>query len=214
MADFSRRPGSRHAPDGSWSPAPHRTAGPGGPPSVGRGTAPAPAPWGVEREYRVGRALRDALRDGELIFSDRRIDGAAQTTDHVVVATSGVWVIDAKRWKAVSFRATDDRGSVARLYAGDHDVTALVDGLCDCLFRVAAVVRDPSVPLRPAMAILTEQCRFAAGLRFRLGKPIWHGDVLIGPPGVLVEQIRRSGPLTREQVLHIGHRVDEALPPG
>ena len=214
MADFSRRPGSRHAPDGSWSPAPHRTAGPGGPPSVGRGTAPAPAPWGVEREYRVGRALRDALRDGELIFSDRRIDGAAQTTDHVVVATSGVWVIDAKRWKAVSFRATDDRGSVARLYAGDHDVTALVDGLCDCLFRVAAVVRDPSVPLRPAMAVLTEQCRFAAGLRFRLGKPIWHGDVLIGPPGVLVEQIRRSGPLTRDQVLHIGHRVDEALPPG
>lgn len=212
MADFSRRPGSRRVLDGSWSPVPHHTVGPGGPPSAGRGAVRAP--WGLEREFRVGRVLRDALRDGELIFSDRRLAGAVATTDHVVVATSGVWVIDAKRWKAVSFRVTDDRGSVERLYAGGHDVTVLVDGLCDCLSRVAAVVRDPSVPLRPAMAILTEQCRFVAGLRFRLGKPIWHGDVLIGPPGVLVEQIRRSGPLTRDQVLHIGHRVDEALLPG
>lgn len=225
MADFSQRPSWWAAPEGGWHPAEQRSGRSPGIPSARHPGAAAP---GAGREFRVGRALRDGLRDGEMIFSDRRLAGIGGSTggstgggtgggvriDLLVVAPSGVWVIDAKKWSAVSFRLSDRTGSVSQLRAGNQDLTALVVKLREDLAPVRGIVRDPSVPVRPAVAVLPEQCRLAAGLRFRLGKPVWCGDVLVGPPTALLQQIRRPGPLSHDQVVHIGHRLDEALLPG
>lgn len=218
MADFSQRPSWWVAPEGGWHPAERRFGRSPWPPSARHGGAAAASDAG--REFRVGPALREGLRGGEMIFSDRRVAGIGASTggrariDLLVVATSGVWVIDAKKWSAVSFRLSDRTGSVSQLRAGIQDLTPFVVKLREDLASVRGIVRDPSVPVRPAVAILPEQCRLAAGLRFRLGKPVWCGDVLVGPPTALLQQIRRPGPLTRDQVVHIGHRLDEALLPG
>lgn len=184
MADFSYRPGWWLASDGK-----------------------------AEGEYVVWRVLRDHLSRGEMIFSDRRVPGTAANVDHIVVASSGVWVIDAKRWKAMSVRPSGAAGAGTRLYCGEQDVTSHVAQLDGQVDPVARIVRDPSVAVRPAMVILPAQCTLRTGVRFRLGKAVHLGRVLICPPRLLIEQIGEPGPLGRDQVVHIGHRLDQALPP-
>jgi hypothetical protein len=177
--------------------------------------APAEGGWtgprGDESEYLVWTMLRHGLTGGEMILSDRRVPGGGGTVDLIVVAPSGVWVIDATKWTSVSYGS---KGTMApRLYAGKHDVTSTVEKLYTYVIPVAGVVGDPSVPIHPAMAILVEQCDMWTGLRFRLGRPIRHEHVWICPPGLLLEEIRKPGPLSQHQIVHIGHRLDEALPP-
>lgn len=209
MADFSHRPGWRLEPDGTWHPPRQGAERSLGRASVQR-AGPA-APPRRETEYRVGRILRDGSAGGEMIFSDRRVAGELNGIDHLVVAASGIWVVDAKKRSAMSYRATGPTRSAMRLRCGKQDVTAELDDLLVALDLVAHLVRDPQVSLHPAMAILPEQCNLVTGLRLRRGRTFTHGGVWIGPPRLLAEQIGHEGPLSQDQVVRIGHRLDEAL---
>jgi Nuclease-related domain len=208
MADFSHRPGWWLASDGTWHPPQQRSSRPLGLTSGRRGTALAPP--GAQCEYRVSRILRQGLSDGE-IFSDRRVAGAAESIDHIVVASSGVWVVDAKKRRAVSYRGAGPEGAVMRLYSGKDDITFELDNLAASLLVVGQLVRDSSVPLRSAMVVLPEQCRLMTGVRFRLGRSFEHDGILICPPRVLVEHVQQHGPVSHDQIVHIGHRLNEAL---
>jgi hypothetical protein len=155
--------------------------------------------------------LRERLTQGEMIFSDRQIDGAVGWIDHLVVASSGVWAIDAKKRTGVWYRETSPSGGEILLYSGRQDISGQVEKLSRSLDAVSRLLRDASVPIRPAVAILPDQCRLITGLRLRMGKAVTHGSTVICSPAVLIEQISQPGPLTHDQVVRIGHRLDEAL---
>jgi hypothetical protein len=72
---------------------------------------------------------------------DRRIPGTRANIDHIVVAPSGVWVVDAKRYKgrpALRVEGVILRPRVERLLVGRRDCTKLVDGV----LKQVDLVRD------------------------------------------------------------------------
>lgn len=208
MADVSNRLGL--PPDHRWRPPQQRPGGPLPAPGGQRGARPeAAAP--PETEYRTRRIIRDGLTGGELVFTDGRVPRTGEHVDQLVVAASGVWVIDTKKRSDVSFRVAGTTGAAIRLTSAGRDVTSQLDHLSSCAYLVANLVRDPSVPVRPVMAVLPDQCRLLAGLRFHAGRSVTHGRVLICAPKALVAQIRQPGHLSRDQIAHVGHRLDESL---
>src|SRR5688572_673792 len=55
---------------------------------------------GAEGEERIARRLAKLLgSNGVVLMHDRRLPGSRTNIDHIAVAPSGVWVIDAKRYK-------------------------------------------------------------------------------------------------------------------
>lgn len=212
MADFSHRPGWWLASDGRWYPPQLRPGAWAAEPGAARRSGYAAGP--VEVEYRVWRILRDQLSAGEMIFSGRRMPGTAASVDHVVVAPSGVWVIDAKKWKGMSTRAMQADAPAVGHSRATPDIAAHLQRLCADTATVAGIVGDPSVPVHPVMAVLPDQCAFATALRLRWGKTLDHPEVLICTPRTLVQQIKASDQLGLELVLRVGYRLDAVLAHG
>lgn len=212
MADFSHRPGWWLASDGRWYPPQLRPGAWAAAPGTGQHAGYAAGP--VEVEYRVWGAIRDRLTTGEMIFSGRRVPGTAASVDHVVVAASGVWVVDAKKWKSMSERAVHASGGAPGHWRAMPDVAAHLQRLCADAAVVAGIVGDPSVPVHPVMAVLPDQCTFATALRLRRGRTLDHPDVVVCTPRTLVLQIKASATIGLDQVVRIGYRLDAALPHG
>jgi len=54
---------------------------------------------GAAGEERVAAILAKHLHASVVVLHDRRIPGTRANIDHIAVAPSGVWVIDAERYK-------------------------------------------------------------------------------------------------------------------
>ena len=97
------------------------------------------------------------------VLHDRRIPGSRANIDHIAVAATGVWVIDAKRYTGKLQIAKPLFGKPA-LKIGGRDKTKLVDGLA---MQVELLPRrsPPSGSTRPstaACASSTPTCRCSA----------------------------------------------------
>lgn len=96
--------------------------------------------YGANGEKALGRHLDPLRAEGLAVLHDRRIPGSRANIDHVVIARSGVWVIDAKNYKGRVERR--DLGGLfssdERLYVGGRDKTSLIRGMAK---QVAAVSR-------------------------------------------------------------------------
>lgn len=103
---------------------------------------------GAVGEERVG-GLLDSLRSANRsVLHDRRIPGSRANIDHIVVDSSGVWVIDAKRYKGRPEKRVEGglfRPRVAMLYVGGRNKTALVEGVQWQVERVQDAL--PDVPV-------------------------------------------------------------------
>jgi hypothetical protein len=102
---------------------------------------------GARGEQHLG-ALLDRLRDeGMAVLHDRRIPGTRANIDHIVISSSGVFVIDAKNYSGRAevrdvggfFRA--DR----RFYVGGRDRTKLVEGMQRQVTAVRAALESRSI---------------------------------------------------------------------
>ena len=68
--------------------------------------------------------LHRNLSDGEVILTDRRVPGTDANIDNVVVATSGVWIIDSKKWRGkIEYKASTLTGIDTHLFVGGEDKT-------------------------------------------------------------------------------------------
>ena len=89
---------------------------------------------------------------------DRRIPGTRANIDHIVVAPSGVWIIDAKRYKdkrpALHVEGGILRPRVESLRIGGRDGTKLVDGVRKQVALVTTALDDPSIPVHGALYFL------------------------------------------------------------
>lgn len=207
MADGSRRVGSRPPSGDREQPGQHSRR------SLGHSErASPPASITTETEYRAISILRSGLVDAEMVLSDRRIIGAPVSVELVIVASSGVWVIDGKKRDGLSVRGVDATGAVRELSYGKGDIAAQLRKLSEYSGVVAALVRDPGVPIRPVMVVLPDRCTVGTRLRLLRRKAFTHGTVLVASPQGLLQRVHQPGPLTREQVLRVGHRLDESMP--
>lgn len=54
---------------------------------------------GASGEERVAQVLHERLGDKAVLLHDRKVPGTRGNIDHLAIASSGVWVIDAKRYQ-------------------------------------------------------------------------------------------------------------------
>ncbi|HVM31193.1 MAG TPA: nuclease-related domain-containing protein [Candidatus Limnocylindrales bacterium] len=110
---------------------------------------------GAVGEEEVG-AMLDGLV-GCRALHDRRVPGSPANIDHIVVAPSGIYVIDAKRYEGVV--RVRDRGPLwrtdLRLYVGGRDRSKMADGLRWQVERVVKIIAGSgTTPLPRVVGVL------------------------------------------------------------
>jgi Nuclease-related domain len=158
------------------------------------------------------RLHRDLI-NSETILNDRQVPGGVGNIDHVVVASSGVWVIDTKYWEGgVEYRgASGVFDANPRLFFNGEDCTYLADEIYAQVIPIAEILNDRSIPIRPALVFINADWK--STLRVVTNKPYRHNDVLIAWPKALISQIQVSGPLDVTQMSAIGSYLGEQLRP-
>ena len=112
---------------------------------------------GAIGEELMAERLKD-LPDSFRVLHDRRIPGTRANIDHVAVGPTGVWVIDAKRYKdkRPSLRVEGGilRARVESLRIGGRDGTKLVDGVRSQVEKVTAALDDTEIPVTGVLCFL------------------------------------------------------------
>ena len=110
---------------------------------------------GAIGEERVGALLDRISSDDIRVLHDRRIPGTRANVDHLVITSSGVWVVDTKRYQGRPELRVDGgivRRRVEKLFVGRRDQTKLVDGALWQVEWVQAIVGE--VPVRGVLCFV------------------------------------------------------------
>jgi hypothetical protein len=167
---------------------------------------------GSEGERLLGRHLDRLRRPDVAVLHDRRIPGSRANIDHLVIAPSGIFVIDAKRY-AGKVELRDRGGSFRpdiRLYVGGRDRTAVVAGMqrqLDVVQRTLADVAEAKdAAVNSVLCFIgTEWSVFARPIRIAGTTVTW--------PKALSKQIEQAGELAADRVQELAQRLGQALPP-
>jgi hypothetical protein len=103
---------------------------------------------GAVGEERLGARLDSLVSESIAVLHDRRIPGSKANIDHIAITASGIWVIDAKRYKGrpeLKIEGGILRQKVEKVMVGRRDCTKLVDGVLKQVDLVRAVVGDVPV---------------------------------------------------------------------
>jgi hypothetical protein len=111
---------------------------------------------GADGERRVSHHLRRDLGDRAIMLDDRKVPGTRGNVDHIVVAASGIWVIDAKSYKGRverrdvgAWRTVDER-----LFVNNRDQTKLANAMGWQIVAVEAALTKAGfegVPIHSAL---------------------------------------------------------------
>ncbi len=167
------------------------------------------AAWdkGSEGERIVGRALDDlAFADPRIrLLHDRAMPSGSGNIDHIAVAPTGVYVIDAKHYAGRP--RVETRGSGAtetrRFFVDRDDRTALIDGVRWQVMAVEEVLTVPGVAVNGVL------CFVAAEWSIRNGLLV--DGVGVTSPERLTMLLSSPGPLTIDRVESIHRRLGESL---
>ncbi len=163
---------------------------------------------GSQGERRLATLLAKGLGEKAVVLHDRQVPGSKANIDHVAVAPSGIWIIDAKNYEGkVEQRAmggvfTSDQ----RLYVDDRDRTNLVSGLAGQINAVLDAVGGTDVPVDAALCFLDAEWGFFT-------KPFRLEGVLVTWPRRLCETIGAPGPVPADDVKRLAERLAAKLPP-
>lgn len=114
---------------------------------------------GAEGERLLGEMLASVAGESLRVLNDRRVPRSTANIDHMVVCPSGVFVVDAKRYRGSRPELKVDGGllrpRVERLTVAGRDRTSLVEGVR----RQVALVREalvdrPEVPVRGVLCFV------------------------------------------------------------
>lgn len=146
---------------------------------------------GAAGERLLAESLARRLSPGVRVLHDRRIPRSRANIDHIAVAASGVWVIDAKRYRG---RVAVTAPLVGRpaLRIADRDKSKLADGLAKQveLVRATTAEIDPQAPVHGVLCFVDGELPLLRTLTFK-GFSLLH-------PKRLAKRINADGPLTAE----------------
>lgn len=161
------------------------------------------AAWdiGALGEERLGKGL-DALGSDTLrLLHDRGIPGSRANIDHLAVTASGVYVIDAKRYRGRPHLKVEGgilRPRVERLLVGSRDCTKVVDGVLKQVDVVRALL-EVDVPVHGVLCFVEADWPLIGGaFTTRSVQALW--------PKKLYPQLKAEGHLTAEVIAQI-HRT-------
>ena len=162
---------------------------------------------GSDGERKLAASLGHLVGDRAVVLSDRQVPGTRANIDHIAVASSGAWVIDAKRYKGlIELRDVGGWFRVDRqLYVNGRRRTKLVDDLAWQMDAVRNALGSQTVPVHGALCFVDGEWRLFA-------KPFELKGVLVSWPKELAEVIAESGPLKPEDVLEAAGRLSLELP--
>ena len=167
---------------------------------------------GARGEEMLAEALAAKCPEAALLH-DRRIAKSRANIDHIAVTGTGVYVIDAKRYRGKVEVRSPLFGKPKLMIAG-QDRTKLVAGLerqVDVV-RTALVVVGPDVPVQGCLCFVAPE-----GLFTDVGLPAMRTFKINGFPLYylrrLTKQLNRPGPLALEQIGRIRDELAQRLPP-
>lgn len=163
---------------------------------------------GAAGEERVAKVLADRLGDRAVLLHDRKVPGTKGNIDHLVIAATGVWIVDAKQYRGKVERR-DVGGwfrSDLRLYVGGRDRTKLVDGLQWQHDAVVAALDGADMPVQLALSFVDAEWPLL------FAKPLQFGDVWISWPKKLAELIDKPGPVDDDAIEAAARLLAEQLP--
>ena len=143
------------------------------------------------------------------MLHDRRMPGTRANIDHIVVAATGVWIVDAK-----SYRGKVEQRDVGgwfktdkRLYVDGRDRSALATGLFKQTLAVLTVLDRVDLDVEAMAALCFVDSEWAI-----FAKPFLQAGVLVTWPKVLCKTIAQPGPLDREQIVRVAECLAKGLP--
>jgi hypothetical protein len=166
----------------------------------------------------MGGYLAHELVAGARVLTDRHVPGDSEANiDHVVVASSGVWIIDSKKWageihyRSRRFPSTDPR---RYLYIGGEDRTPYIAKIYRLVIPVAQVIGDRTVSVHPVMAFIEAVWGLPESLHFKRAKgPYLHEGVFLSGGHSIIRKINEPGPLSLEDIEALYRKLNAAMPP-
>ena len=173
----------------------------------------AAASWGKGSggESRLAAFIAREIGDAVIPLHDRLIPGTRGNIDHIFVAPTGVWVVDAKAYKGKVEKR--EVGPIWRrdneVFVGGRNRSALANGVeKQVAAGIAALRPDPSlkgIDVHGALCFVESEWAL-------LDFPFRVGNVWVLYPGALRKRLKKAGPLTRDSMEHIAWRLDLSLP--
>jgi hypothetical protein len=165
---------------------------------------------GADGERRLAARLNRDLAAHAIVLHDRRVPGSKGNIDHLVIASSGVWVVDAKNY-AGKVELRDAGGwskTDIRLYVGGRDRTKAVDGLSwqvESVRSVMAPVGFADAPIHRALCFTDAEWPL-------LAKPAQVKEVWVIWAKKLCEKILQPGPFAADIVQLVACELSGKLP--
>ncbi|MEO5661892.1 MAG: nuclease-related domain-containing protein [Nocardioides sp.] len=162
---------------------------------------------GAVGEERVGARLNELASESLRLLHDRRIPGTRANIDHIVVASSGVYVIDPKRYKGRPSLKVEGglfRPREEKLLVGSRDCTKLVDGVLKQVDVVRGIVGD-EIPVQGVLC-------FVDGDWPLIGGSFTTRDVAVLWPKKLYPKLQAEGSLSIDAVAELHRRLALGLP--
>lgn len=165
---------------------------------------------GAVGERVVAKSLDAWANDRVRVLHDRRIPRTRANIDHIAVAPTGVYVIDAKRYKGrpdLRVQGGILRPRTATLVVGGRDCTKLLTGVQ----KQVELVRTALEPVQPDVRVRGQLCFVDADWPL-FGGAFSLDDVDVLWPKKLAQLLNRDGPLTDEQIDHVHRGLAAAFP--
>ena len=165
---------------------------------------------GAEGERKLGAGLDGLAGAGVVTLHDRLRPGTRANIDHIAVGSSGVWVVDAKRYAGqVSKRDVGGWLSTdVRLFVGRRDRTKLVPAMHVQVGAVRAALGGEWAGVQ-VRAML---CFVDAGWKW-FGKLFEVDSGLVTWPRAARDMLVRPGPLDPAQIAAVAATLDARLRP-
>lgn len=163
---------------------------------------------GAVGEERLGRRLNDFATGTLRVLHDRRIPSTRANIDHIAVTPTGVYVIDAKRYRGRPHLKVEGgilRPRVEKLLIGTRDCSRVVEGV----IKQIDVVRDHvggDVPLHAVLCFVEADWPL-------FGVSFTARGVQVLPPKKLYAQLTAAGPLDIDGIATLHQQLAAALPP-
>ena len=163
---------------------------------------------GAIGEERLGRRLNELSSESLRVLHDRRVPNSRANIDHLAITPSGVYVIDAKKYKGRPSLKVEGgllRPRVEKLLVGKRDCTKLVDGVRKQVDVVRTVIGD-GVPIHGVLCFVEADWPLIGGAFTTRGvDALW--------PKRLYPRLRTEGPLGGECIDALHRRLGSALSP-
>jgi Nuclease-related domain len=167
---------------------------------------------GAIGEYLMSQILQEELRSEAILLNDRAIPNTNINVDHIVIAPSGVWAIDVKKWGGViDYRTPNLKRVKEHLFVNKVDQTRKVEEVYDFVIPIAQVLADRTIPVHPAMAFIEGEFTFKTALKIRARGGLMHDGVLLHGPRGVIREINQDGPLDQPAISRIAVLLDSRL---